>query len=236
MTAAAAAAMRKGAPQRMEAQMQRQVQPLRSCGGCWPRGQRMSWRIYNSLRRTEDQLPGLQGCLQHPHLASSRPGACSCPEALGSAPIWGKDSRWWMGLYFYNIKDQKVPIAVLIAGEGAFGTACTVEPAHCCTPGWRVPVREAENLTAVSVPEGARGTARASELLVFGLSAVPRFGSPGHVHQALPSSPRSLETRSFSLKSNVFLLKVLCVCLLPRPKENKLWGRSLCIAAAALRG
>lgn len=110
--------------------MQSQGWPPRSCGDCWPRGRRMNWRTYNSLRRTE--------------------GHWQCPISpavwpWGQCPYPRKDSRWRTGLYFYNIKDQEVASTVLITGVAALVTdTCTVEPAHCCTRGCWAPVREAE--------------------------------------------------------------------------------------------
>lgn len=111
-----------GVSLQMEAQIQSQGWPPGSYGDCLPRGRRMNWRTYNSPRRTEGH-----------HLTSS--------SALGLRP-WGqcpyprKDSRWWTGLYFYNIKDQETPSTVLITGAAALVTdTCIVEPAHCCTQG-----------------------------------------------------------------------------------------------------
>lgn len=62
--------------------------------------------------------------------------------------LWGKGSRWWMGLYFYNTRDQKVPSPVQIPGVVAVGMeTSTVGAVYCCAPQCWVsyikPVREA---------------------------------------------------------------------------------------------
>lgn len=63
--------------------------------------------------------------------------------------LWGKGSTWWKGLYFYNMKDQKVPSPVQIPGVVAVGMETSPGgPVYRCTPqcgvGYIQPVREAD--------------------------------------------------------------------------------------------
>ena len=122
----------------MEAQTQRWAWTTRSCGG-WPRDQRMSCRISSCLRRTEGCQPGdlWELLCSIPTLSGSRGGMwlLGWPRGQAGRMPWGKGSRWWMGLYFYNMKDQKVLNPVQISGGVAMGIeTSTVESVYHCTP------------------------------------------------------------------------------------------------------
>ncbi|KAF6109892.1 hypothetical protein HJG60_011082 [Phyllostomus discolor] len=131
------------------------------------------------------------------------------PRGLGSVPVQGKDSRSWMELYFYNVKDQTVLSAVLIPEVASLGTdTCTVEPAHCGPRGgtslWPA-VRVLETLPTAPGPEGAGpGPAQPP---VFGFSAAPGLGSCTRPRR----HPPSLWKHVPFLLSHVFPFQSFCV-------------------------
>lgn len=156
------------------------------------------------------------------------------PEGLqglvGLEALRSQGNGWRTGLYFYGITDQTYQ-------ELCQSWSCRLlgwEPAP-----WSLPTASASTpapallrLTLMSgctetspVPEGGvRGAPLDfSTSFVFGLSTKP--GPQGLAPGSAVTPRKSLEMRSFLLKSYVFLLKILCVFVSQTKRKNKLWGR-----------
>lgn len=191
----------------MEAWTQRWGWPPRSSGS-WRRGLKTSCRTSSSLRRTEP-APACRAACVCPRRQPSATGlsllARSEPRAPEVGTHAGGRTGGERGFYFYNINDQKLPSAVLIHGVVALGTeTCTMEPPHRRSPGWQVPVREAD-----LSPDGMLKTSQQSQFQREpGRVARPRVASclwfvcscPGSCPRAAALGPvatsRSLEACS----------------------------------------